>query len=389
VKLLDPNPVRPSRAAPVRVALVRQKYRVDGGGERFVSAFLALLQEQGHEVTLITRRWEGDSLPVLRCDPPHVGRVLRDWGFACSALRQVRQHRFDLVQSHERIPGCQVYRAGDGVHREWLRQRQRVLSGPARWWLHVSPYHRYVQRAEKALFEHPHLRLVICNSRMVMREILDDFSIDTDKLRLVYNGVDATKFHPQLRAQRPAVRTELGIPDAATVFAFVGSGFERKGLQRAVEALAEVPEAHLVVVGKDKALDHFRRRVQRRGLEARVHFVGVRNDVGPYYGAADALLLPTLYDPFPNVVLEAMAAGLPVITSTKCGGAELLQEGISGYVCDALDHDALVRAMRRLSDPPHAERLGAEARRAVEPLTFAAMYERLIDIYQEMLPERF
>jgi UDP-glucose:(heptosyl)LPS alpha-1,3-glucosyltransferase len=157
---------------------------------------------------------------------------------------------------------------------------------------------------------------------------------------------------------------------------------------QAVEALNEVPGAHLVVVGKDKSSSRFRRRAQQLGVGARIHLVGVRGEVGPYYGAADAMVLPTLYDPFPNVVLEAMAAGLPVITSTKCGGAELVKDGISGYVCDALDRRALVQAMRQLNNSSHCEQLGAEARRAVEPLTLTAMRDRLIEIYQELLDEQ-
>jgi len=375
-------------ASPVRIALVRQKYRADGGGERFVSALMSVLQEQGHEVTLITRCWDGDSTSVIRCNPPRIGRVLREWWFARAVTREARNHHFDLVQSHERIPGCQVYRAGDGVHREWLRQRKRVLSPWARRWLDASPYHHYVKHAERSLYENQYLRRVICNSRMVLQEILDHFRIDASKLRLVYNGVDTKRFHPRLRSHRAAVRTELGIPGEATVFLFVGSGFERKGLMQAMEAVTEVPGAHLVVVGKDKALGRYRRLGQQLGLGPRVHLLGVRGDVGPYYGAADAMVLPTLYDPFPNVVLEAMAAGLPVITSTKCGGAELVQEGVSGFVCDALDRRALVQAMRRLNHTAYCAELGAEARRAVEPLTLAAMRDRLTEIYQEILDER-
>jgi UDP-glucose:(heptosyl)LPS alpha-1,3-glucosyltransferase len=380
-----------TRAAPaerLRIAVVRQEYRVDGGGERFVGNLVSLLRSQGHDVTLITRRWDGQSPGVLRCNPPKLGRVLRDWWFARAVDREIQRHRFDLVQSHERIPGCQIYRAGDGVHREWLHQRRRVLSPLARAWLDLSPYHAYLRRAERLMFESSRLRLVICNSRMVQEEIAANFAIDRKKLRLVYNSVDTERFHPRLRARREQVRRELGIPPEVPVFLYVGSGFHRKGAWSAVEALAEVPGAHLVIVGKDKAMDAFRRRAAGRGLGVRVHLLGVRPDVAPCYGMADALVLPTLYDPFPNVVLEAMASGLPVVTSTKCGGAELIREDQSGFVCDALDHAGLVRAMCRLTDRSLAERLGAEARRTVEPLTPAALHDQLLAIYREVLDDQ-
>ena len=368
----------------LRIALVRQKYRVDGGGERFVDALTSVLRRQGHQVTLITRQW-ADSQSVIRCNPPRLGRVLREWLFARAVTRAVRDHDFDLVQSHERIPGCQVYRAGDGVHREWLRQRKRGLSPFAQWWLDWSPYHRYVKHAEKLLFEDANLRLVICNSRMVMEEIQEYFKVDSGKLRLIYNGVDTEKFHPRLRGHRSAARAELGISEKTPVFLFVGSGFERKGLMPAMQALIDVPGAHLAVVGKDKSMAGFRRCAKRLGLKDRVHFLGVRKDVGACYGAADALILPTRYDPFPNVVFEAMAAGLPVITSTKCGGAELIQDGHNGYVCDALDTDALADAMRQLSDLDRCRRLGDASRRTVEPFTTAAMHGQLMEVYNHLL----
>jgi len=356
-----------------RIALVRQKYRVDGGGERIVSGMASILRQQGHQITLLTRQWASGEDSVIRCNPPRVGRVLREWLFARAVTRILRQQSFDLVQSHERIPGCQVYRAGDGVHREWLRQRKRTLSSWSRRWLESSPYHRYLQHAEKSLFEHRNLRLVICNSRMVMKEILNHFDIAADKLRLVYNGVDTQRFHPKLRELGRQVREGLGIAQDASLFVFVGSGFERKGLAQTLDALPHVPDTHLMVIGKDKAMSRFQHRIQRLGLSQRVHLLGVQHDVGPFYGAADALVLPTRYDPFPNVVMEAMAAGLPVLTGNKCGAAELLREGTSGYVCDPLEQPALVQAMRRLADRKHARQLGVAARQAIEPFTLTAM----------------
>ncbi len=375
-------------ASPVRIALVRQKYRMDGGGERFVNVLMSALRQQGHKVTLITRSWDGDSTSVIQCDPPRIGRALRDWLFARAVTREVGHHQFDLVQSHERIPGCQVYRAGDGVHREWLRQRKRVFSPLRRLWLDVSPFHVYMKHAERLLFEDERLRLVICNSRMVMQEIVENFRIDAKKLRLVYNAVDTERFHPRLRSQRMDVRAELGISDEEPVFIFVGSGFERKGLMQTITSLARLPAGHLVVVGKNKHAGPYLRRAARYGVAGRVHMVGVQRDVERWYGAADALVLPTLYDPFPNVALEAMAAGLPVVSSTKSGAAELIQDGSNGYVCDALDCDALAQAMRHLSNRAHCERLGAEARRTVEPLTPQAMGDRLMKLYTELLNDQ-
>ena len=369
-----------------KIALIRQKYRLDGGAERFVANLLSVLTPEAYDVTLFTRAWDsGSERSIVTCNPPRLGRVWRDWGFARAVRRELRWRRFDLVQSAERIAGCDLYRAGDGVHREWLRQRRRLQSPLARWLTLLSPYHAYVKRAERRLFESPRLRAVVCNSQMVRDEIVRYFRIDASKLRVVYSGVDVERFHPGLKEHRAAVRAALGISENAAAFIFVGSGFARKGLRQAIRGLARVDGAHLIVVGKDKRLASYGREAERLGLRSRVRFLGVQSDVGRYYGAADALVLPAIYDPFPNVALEAMACGLPVVTSTKCGAAELVIPGENGYVCDALNVGALAAAIERLSDREHCRRLGHSARQTVLPYTLEAMRRNLQALYTELL----
>ena len=370
---------------PLRIALIRQRYRDDGGAERFVARALDALREQGTELTIIARKWQTRAdIRAVRCNPFYLGRTWRDAGFARCVCAHLGKEHYDIVQSHERIACCDVYRAGDGVHREWLRQRARTLPPAARLAQALNPYHRYTLAAERRLFEAPRLKAVICNSRMVREEILRYFRIDEKKLHVIYSGVDIDAFHPRLKQQRQAVRRQLDIPDAAPVFLFVGSGFLRKGLAAAIAGLEHTPQnAQLVIVGQDKHADRFEGLARKRGLAARCHFLGAQADVKPYYGAADVLVLPTLYDPFPNVILEAMAAGLPVITSEKCGGAEFIREGENGYSCDALDTRRLGRHMNSIiAKADKLRAMGAAARATVEPYDLQAMSRRLLALYE-------
>src|SRR3954469_18605046 len=224
----------------MRLAIVRQRYNPYGGAERIVARALPALERSGAEVTLIARSAKGwDARHVLQVNPFHVGNLWRDWSFARAARAAWRRAGFDLVQSHERIAGCDIYRAGDGVHRRWLELR-RAAAGPLeRLGIALNPYHRYVCGAEKRMFEHGRLRAVICNSRMVRDEIRRDFRIAPEKLHVIYNGVDLEHFHPRHRERRRgAARAELGCRPRDTVFLFVGSGLERKGLGAAIDALA-------------------------------------------------------------------------------------------------------------------------------------------------------
>lgn len=372
------------------IALIRQRYTAYGGAERFVDRAIRALGKHNATVTLITRQWRGDSeFRVEVCDPFHVGRLWRDWSFARAVCKRLRVGDFDLVQSHERIACCDVYRAGDGVHRVWLEQRRRVLGPVGRIALAVHPFHRYLLAAEKTLFASPRLKAVICNSHMVKQEIQSRFGVAGGKLHVVHNGVDTARYHPGLKAQhRAAVRKQWSIPESAVVFLFVGAAFERKGLRILLETLPALPDhARLMVVGKDKKMNAYQRLAEKLGVSECVHFAGAQRDATPYYGAADVLVLPTLYDPFPNVILEAMAAALPVITSLKCGAVDLIQNGVNGYTCDALDRATLQRHMRELLEQEKRDPMGAAARATVEPLTLEAMGKKLIGLYTSLMKD--
>src|SRR6476661_2829995 len=310
----------------LRLAIIRQRYTPYGGAERFVEAALEALLERGVAISLYTREWPQTRLqliePVL-CDPFHIGRLWRDWSFARAVCRAVTQKAPELVQSHER-----------------------------------------------RLFASPLLKAVICNSRMVRQDIRDRFGLPDERLPVVYNAVDSEAFSPKLRAHRDSMRQKLGVPPDATLFLLVGSGYVRKGVAAVLTALSRLPgNTHLLVVGRDKARGHYKRMARRLGIASRVALVGAQDDPKPFYGAADVFVLPTLYDPCPNAALEAMACGLPVVTSTKCGAAELVLEHDAGFVCDAGDLDALTAHMSTLTDAEARTGRGERAREAVLTLT--------------------
>ncbi len=377
-----------------RIALVRGSWNAAGGAERFVQRIAQALAARDVEVTLIARRWPADGVSALpagvrrmELDPFHIGRRSRDRSFARAVLEAVAREQFDLVQSHERIPGLPVYRAGDGVHKQWLATKRRSLGGWRALGDKLSAQHRAVLRAERAMFTHPALRCVICNSEMVRKEIVRHYGVAPDKLVVIRNGVDLKRFYPPTQEQRDAARARFGWPADRSVFLFVGSGFERKGVEGALRAFALGAlreRALLVVVGEDKRRAHYERLARRLGLAAAVQFTGAQDDVLPYYQGADAFVLPTLYDPQSNAVLEAMACGLPAITTTACGVAELLSPA-SGRVVDALDIPGLATAMVHLQDRARARALGVEARRAVEPYSLQRMTDDYLALYARLM----
>ncbi len=371
-----------------RLAIVRQKYRPDGGAERFISRALEALDNHNLELNIITRQWSGEPNPdwhVHLCNPPKWGRVSRERRFADSARQCWQREQFDLVQSHERIAGCDVFRAGDGVHQVWLEQRARIIPSYQRLLTALSGYHHYVLAAEKEMFNCGSLKKIICNSEMVKQQIIRCYQVPEDKFAIIYNAIDCNRFYPADEAARLRARRQLDLPADACTLIYVGSGFERKGLKQAITAIAST-DRYLIVVGQDKHQQKYRAFAQSLGCLQRVRFVGVQKEVLAFYHAADGLILPTLYDPFPNVILEAMACGLPVITSLSCGGAEFIEQGRQGFVCDALDAESLASFSAQIPLRHRDPQMGYLARKRVLGCTPAHLSEQLLQLYQQLLP---
>lgn len=373
----------------MRLAIIRQRYAPAAGAERFFEGALEALLERNVAISLYTRSWPQTKLQLIEpviCDPWYAGAFLREWGFARSACRAISRSKANLVESHERLRCCDIYRARDGVHAVWLEERLKGASAYGRLRLRASPYNRYMLRAEKRLFASPWLQAVICNSKMVRDEIIDRFRLPESKLHVVYNAVDSDVFNPNVRTLRAAVLQRHGIDDAATVFLLAGSGYEHSGAGAAIEALAELPApAHLMISGRAIHAQRYRDLANSFGVADRVTVADLDMDPRSWYGAADAFVLPTLYDPAPESTLEAMACELPVVTSTKSGAAELVLGNDAGLVCPAGDIAGLAAQMRTLLDATTRRRLGANARRAVLPLSPAAVTLQLVLLYRDLL----
>jgi UDP-glucose:(heptosyl)LPS alpha-1,3-glucosyltransferase len=248
----------------------------------------------------------------------------------------------------------------------------------------LSPWHRYTLAAEAEMFRHPKLRAVICNSRMVRDDIARRFGVADEKLQVIYSGVDLDAFHLRLREEQGnALRQKTGVDAATPLILFVGSGYERKGLPTLLHALSRMTrgDARLWVVGRDKHESLMRNLAQTLGVDDRVMFLGAQTDVRPFYGAADVFALPTLYDPFPNAALEALACGLPLVTTTTCGAAELVTAA-NGSVISAGDVPGLAASLDSLCG--RAPQMRDAARASVAHLELTTMAAQLMALYSRL-----
>jgi UDP-glucose:(heptosyl)LPS alpha-1,3-glucosyltransferase len=294
---------------------------------------------------------------------------------ALAARLAVRRGAWDTVQSHERTLSQDVYRAGEGCHRAYL-----AAMGPR--YHRRAAYHRLLLSLERRVFTRT--PEIVAISRRGAEEIAKLYGIPAERLTVIYNGVDLDRYHPDNRERhRAGARREANLPPDAWVALFAGSGFERKGLMTAVEALARLDDARvrLVVLGKGDSRP-YQAMAERLGIAARVTWLGPRPDIERWYAAADALAMPTRYEPFGNVHLEALASGLPVVTTTHAGGAEAVSPAC-GAIIEPRDPVALAAALDRLRGANRAA-LTAAARAAAEPFTYTRQVAEFEAIYRRI-----
>jgi UDP-glucose:(heptosyl)LPS alpha-1,3-glucosyltransferase len=362
----------------MRLALVIERFQPGTGGVENVAWNVAHgLARAGDEVHVVARRAsDSPAVRLHRVRVPTAWQPLRVIAFSRAAARAIPRDRVDCVFSFSRTLHQNVYRAGGGSHADYMGRRYGKLH---RLW-RLSPRHAVLLATERRVFRDPSQQIV-CVSHMVRAEIQRRYGVPDDRVAVVHNGVDLERFHPRHRAG-PGARLRAALRAGATpVWLFPGSGFARKGLDTALRALAHgrPTGSQLWVAGRDDP-GRWRRLARRLGVEERVRFVGFRSDIETTYAAADALFLPTRYDPFPNACLEAAAAGLPVVTSGAAGAAELFREH-GGVVEDPEDIAGFAAILERLAEPGERERWGAAARRVAEAhawdVQVAALREQL------------
>jgi UDP-glucose:(heptosyl)LPS alpha-1,3-glucosyltransferase len=323
----------------VKIAIIRKKYNPFGGAERYLNLLSSSLTKSGHEVHVYANQWSKtvDSHVAVHHVPMIGGlSLLKIWSFAFAALAVVKTSSYDAILSNERLLSHDVFRVSDGVHRTWLAIRWQHAGWLKRLSFLVNPLHWSVRFLDWRVFSRRRFRTIIAPSEFIKHDILTTYPrVRPDDVRVVYNGVDLVRFRPENKTKfREEIRRQLGLAAGQRVLLFIGTGFERKGLRYAIEALRYLPtDIVLLVIGKGSTR-RYRALARSWGVAERVFFLGPQEQAEAYYAASDLLVFPTLYEPMGNVILEALASGLPVVTSRRSGGAEILTEGKDGWLVD-------------------------------------------------------
>ncbi|MBV9463443.1 MAG: glycosyltransferase family 4 protein, partial [Verrucomicrobiae bacterium] len=333
------------------------------------------------EVHLLCVDWAGARPMQLRLHCLNAERPLHFWEnitFAKQVDEYLHKKKFDLVFSLERTLHQDVYRAGDGLHQVWIERKLEFTPGASRLAVKFNPLHWSTLELEKRTFDPERTKAIVANSLMVRKEIEARTSFPPSRVEVIPNGVDLGKFTPGEPSKQAASRRKFNLPPEKFIFLLVGSGFFRKGVPFAMDFVKKLrrPEAALWVIGRgdlpsgaDKSWVYHHPKV---------------TSISEAYKAADVFLLPTLYDPFANVVLEAMASGLPVITSGYNGAADYIKEGEEGWIWrDLRDVDGMIQRAQPLFNKEIRQSMGVCARDKAEQFSL----DRNVDATVEYLKQ--
>ena len=363
----------------MKIGIIKQRFvGLSGGSERYTSGLVEALKKMGHELHVFTAAWDqsAEAQGVILHRVHAVGgfSFTRQWSFALGCRRAIERAPCDLIFSLERSLRQDIARAGGGCHREWIAQRCRYAPFWKRILLRLNPLHDVLIRLEKQTFSPQNTRFIIANSHRGKEEIIRHYGFPAERIFVIHNGADCERFKPLLRPARDQF-----------VLLLVGSGFERKGVEFAVRALAQLPvHVQLRIAGKGRRGPYLR-LAQKLGVASRVEFLGTNACIEAVYADADLLVHPAIYEPFSNACLEAMACGLPVVSSRINGASEVIVSGKNGAVVeDPGDIAALAAAIKPFLDPQTYAAASSAARLTAESLPFNRNVEETLDVIRKL-----
>jgi UDP-glucose:(heptosyl)LPS alpha-1,3-glucosyltransferase len=294
----------------------------------------------------------------------------------------VKPYKFDVVAGFGLGIYQDVYRAGGGCHISYLEKVKKKKKFRDRVYLWM----------ERERYKKENYRKIIANSNMVKQELMEYYNVPDEDIVVIYNGVDLQAFHPSNREKyNEELREEFNVPKDDILILYVGSGYRRKGVEFIIRSAELVKKkkprgCKYLIVGREKYRKRYERLALELGVEEDIIFAGKQSNIEKFYGAADIFLFPTLYDPFPNVCLEAMASGVPVITSKFAGASEIMKDCKDGIILEnPRDVEEIANKTLELFDDERRFVLGREARRVAEKYRIEDTCSKILSVYEEVV----
>jgi UDP-glucose:(heptosyl)LPS alpha-1,3-glucosyltransferase len=367
----------------MKIAVLVKSFILAGGAERYAVELARRLVKRGHEIDLFSRFADaGLAEGMGRVVVPNRWRfssAANSLSFAREAARLLDGRHYDVIHSHERgyrqdVLTLHTFSWAASLRKYSFLRRLDMTWLSYRSWIYLALEKRQMATARLAAV-----------SDLVREDVRNHYG-RTEGVRVIPPGVDTDLFHPAWAAEhREPLRSEMAIAPDEMVVLLVGSEFRRKGLDLLIPAIGR--GMRLVVVGQGERRDHYAALAAACGISDRIHFAGlIESDVRRFYAIADVVALPSLSDAFGMSVLEAMACGIPVVTSPGAGAASLVRQGENGYV--VADSAGIAAALEGLLDPALRGRIGAAARKTAEDHSWDAVADAYESLFAEAAAQK-
>jgi UDP-glucose:(heptosyl)LPS alpha-1,3-glucosyltransferase len=369
-----------------------------GGAESYAVSLASTLTENGWETHLFGKNWDGEPRAAIfhRIKIP---KLLPSWTkmilFALKHKKMAKSQAFNVILGFGNTIYMNVYQSHGGVHRFstarklytekniFFRSIKRLLIGfslkdKVRNWIESAPFR---------LDPKPK---IIAISLMIKKDFTSFYHINEREIKVIYNGIDTTKYNRGLKERlRGSIRQHLRITDNDIAFLFISYDLKKKGMVPLIEAAAKLKKLNFtnfkVVVVGEPPYPLLLKRVKRLSLEDTVIFTGPTKTPEDYYANCDVLVLPTFYDACSLVVIEAMACGLPAVTTIYNGAAGIITNEKDGYIISHPPHSAeLVEAMKALMVPERLKNMSIEASMTGKKYSVKKNHHEMIRVFNEL-----
>ena len=368
-----------------KIAVVVPKYGLVGGGERFVQELTErIASNRCYDVHVFANKWRPQSDRIIFHKVPIISfpKFLTTISFAWFANRKIAKMNFDLIHTHDRIFHADIFTMHGVPHRFWVKEVRRKG---------MSLFDYTTIRIEESLINHGKCRMFLPVSSIAKNKFVQEFDVDPEKVQVVHPGVDIDRFDKLDRKScRREIRRQFEIDETDMVVLFVSMNFELKGLDNLIAAMAMTKSKHmskklkLLVVGKGNE-KKYGRLAQKLEIKDDVIFAGVwKDNIEQIYLASDIFAMPSGFDTFGMVVLEAMSASLPVIISDNVGAVDLIKDDINGFVVEKEDIDSISFKIEFMLNEKNRENMAKEAYKTATNNTWDIMADKVLKIYDEM-----
>jgi UDP-glucose:(heptosyl)LPS alpha-1,3-glucosyltransferase len=367
--------------------------KMRGGAERYLVDLCIRMAAEGCEVHVYTEQWDVEDSRIhfhsVKTIP--FPKSLRLLSFAVRATKGIENGNYDITFGVGNTLRANILQPHGGVHWAWFWRSLKAYDHPILWIIkflgRVFSLKQWVSGwVEDAPYRGRGIQAIIAISEMVKQDMLRWYRIPEERITVVYNGVDVEHFHPRNRKYRGEIRRRHGIGNEPVIL-FVSNNFRMKGLGFLIKALAHikrenVPPFKLLVLGRDLQ-NSYLRLTRRMGVSNEVIFAGSTNEPEKYYGASDLLVHPTFYDACSLTVLEALASGLPVITTYSNGASGIMTQGQEGFVIsDPRDGESLVEKISLFLNREKMEKASIAARRLAESYSLERNWREMKNIFE-------